>query len=111
MVGLVKDSELNGYGHQLGNLVPCCGDCNSSKGNKEWRVFLRARITDLVKLKRVERLLETYLVKYAMEVDLKRVQIKHPVEWSRYNEIKSQIINLMEKADTLAAQLRTDEIA
>ena len=35
LVGLVKDSELNGYGHQIGNLVPCCGGCNSSKGNKD----------------------------------------------------------------------------
>ena len=28
LVGLVKDSKLNGYGHQIGNLVPCCRDCN-----------------------------------------------------------------------------------
>lgn len=83
LVGLVKDSELNGYGHQIGNLVPCCGDYNSSKGNKDWREFLRLRVTDLVELKRVEQALETYLLKYATEVDLGRVQAKYPEEWRR----------------------------
>jgi len=111
LVGLVKDSQLNGYGHQIGNLVPCCRDCNSSKGNKDWRVFLRSRITDLVELKRIEQVLETYLLRYAKEVDLGRVQVKYPEVWHRYNEIKLQIIELMTEADTLAAQLRTDEIA
>lgn len=48
LVGLVKDSQLNGYGHQIGNLVPSCRACNSSKGNKDWREFLRSRITDKV---------------------------------------------------------------
>jgi hypothetical protein len=111
LVGLVKDSELNGYGHQIGNLVPCCGDFNSSKGNKDWREFLRSRIADLDELKRVEQALETYLLKYATEVDLGRVQDKYPEEWHKYNEIKSRIIELMAEADGLAAQLRTGEIA
>lgn len=76
LVGLVKDSELNGYGHQIGNRVPCCGGCNSSKGNKDWRVFLRSRITDPVELKRVEQALETYLLKYATEVDGLAAQLR-----------------------------------
>ena len=110
LVGLVKNSELNGYGHQIGNLVPCCGDCNSSKGNKDWREFLRSRITDLVDLKRVEQALETYLLKYATEVDLRRVKDNFPKEWHRYNEIKSQIVELMAEADGLADQFRSHEI-
>src|SRR5262249_39203531 len=28
LVGLVKNSEPNGYEHQVGNLVPCCRACN-----------------------------------------------------------------------------------
>ena len=111
LVGLVKNSELNGYGHQIGNLVPCCRDCNSSKGNKDWRVFLRSRITDLVELKRVEQALETYLIKYATEVDLSLVKAKYPEEWQRYEDILAQIIELMAEADQLAPQLRTGVIA
>jgi hypothetical protein len=29
-----------GFGHTLGNLVPSCRDCNSSKGNKPWREWI-----------------------------------------------------------------------
>jgi len=110
LVGLVKDSKLNGYGHQIGNLVPCCRDCNSSKGNKDWREFLRSRIENLAEFRRIEQAIETYLLKYATEVNLGRAQNKYPEEWHRYNEIKSQIIELMAEADGLAAQLRPHEI-
>ena len=37
--GLVINSEPSGYTTDIGNLVPCCPKCNSSKGNKtfeEW---------------------------------------------------------------------------
>ena len=37
---LVKDGQLNGYGHQIGNLVPCCRDCNSAKGGKPFREYV-----------------------------------------------------------------------
>lgn len=111
LVGLVKNKKLNGYGHQIGNLVPCCRACNSSKGNKDWREFLRSRITDLVELKRVEQALETYLIKYATEVDLSLVEAKYPEEWQRYEDILAQIIELMVEADRLTPQLRTGVIA
>ena len=26
-------------GHTLGNLVPCCKDCNSKKGNRDWKAW------------------------------------------------------------------------
>src|SRR5436189_5787860 len=32
--GLVADGRFSGYGHVIGNLVPCCSTCNSRKGNK-----------------------------------------------------------------------------
>ena len=41
--GLVIAKEYSGYGHVLGNLVPCCKDCNSKKGNKNWKDFLREK--------------------------------------------------------------------
>ena len=109
LVGLVKNSELNGYGHQIGNLVPSCAGCNSSKGNKDWREFLRTRITDPIESKRVEETIETYLLKYATEVDLKGMGDKYPAVLHRYDEIRTQIIELMAEADGLADQLRSRE--
>lgn len=106
LIGLVKDSELNGYGHQVGNLVPCCRACNSLKGNREWREFLRSAIPDPVRREGVESVLGKYLSTFATEVDLSRAQAEHPQEWERYVQIKHQIIELMAEADRLAKQLR-----
>lgn len=33
---LVKDGMPNGYISDINNLVPCCSECNSSKGKKDW---------------------------------------------------------------------------
>jgi hypothetical protein len=106
LVGLVKDSELNGYGHQIGNLVPCCRACNSQKGNTDWREFLRHSIPDAEKRELRERVLSEYLTTFAIEVDLQRLHQEHPVEWQKYNVVKHRIIGLMVEADRLAQRLR-----
>ena len=106
LVGLVKDSELNGYGHQVGNLVPSCRACNSLKGNRDWREFLRAAISDGLRRAQVEQTLTEYLRVFATEVDLSRTQGEYPAEWARYAQIKREIIELMAEADRLAGQLR-----
>lgn len=106
LVGLVKDSQLYGYGHQLGNLVPCCRGCNSLKGNRDWREFLREKVPAAAECERVERRLAEYLASYAIEIDLGLPQEEHPAEWQRYNEIKQQLFDLMTEADILAGELR-----
>ena len=106
LVGLVKDSELNGYGHQVGNLVPCCRACNSLKGNRDWREFLRSAVPDLMRREQLESVLGEYLRTFATEVDLSRAQAEHPQEWDQYARIKRQIIELMGEADRLAGRLR-----
>src|SRR5207245_323792 len=60
LVGLVKDGRYSGYGHVLGNLIPCCGDCNSEKGNKDWKMFLRSKIPDNAKSETKIALIDRY---------------------------------------------------
>ena len=38
---LVRDKKPTGYITELANLVPSCTGCNSSKGNKDWRTFIK----------------------------------------------------------------------
>jgi hypothetical protein len=33
-----------GYGTEVGNLVPCCTECNQPKGNLHWEEFMRSDI-------------------------------------------------------------------
>ena len=37
---LVKDRLPTGYITEIRNLVPACGKCNQSKGNKNWNVWI-----------------------------------------------------------------------
>lgn len=37
---LVKDKMPTGYISEIHNLVPSCGKCNQSKGNKHWKVWM-----------------------------------------------------------------------
>lgn len=37
---LVKDKRPTGYISEIHNLVPSCGKCNQSKGNKQWKTWM-----------------------------------------------------------------------
>ncbi|MET4158457.1 HNH endonuclease [Agromyces sp. PvR057] len=37
---LVVDKQPTGYVSEIHNLVPACGKCNQSKGNKPWRAWM-----------------------------------------------------------------------
>jgi 5-methylcytosine-specific restriction endonuclease McrA len=104
LVGLVKNSSLYGFGHQLGNLVPCCKECNSAKGNKDWHIFLKEKVKDEEKRENIENTLEGYLKDFAVPIDLLKLQ-DHS-DWKAYNEIQSKILELMKLADEIAVRLR-----
>lgn len=106
LVALVKDGELNGYGHQIGNLVPCCKRCNSKKGAKDWITHLRKEVAEDAEFERRRMVISSYLADYAFPVDIKRAEETSPDKWKRYCEIKNEIIRLMKEADTLTEELR-----
>lgn len=106
LVGLVKKSELAGYGHQLGNLVPCCRACNSLKGGRDWRAFVRMKKPNEDDRRRLEAILEEYIRTFAADVDVSHAKQTHPEQWRRYADIKGQIIDLMAEADRVASGLR-----
>jgi hypothetical protein len=39
---LVKGKKPTGFVSEIHNLVPSCGKCNQSKGNKEWEQWMRS---------------------------------------------------------------------
>ncbi|MGB7548236.1 MAG: HNH endonuclease [Terracidiphilus sp.] len=106
LIGLVEKAELRGYGHQLGNLVPCCRACNSKKGAKAWDIHLRA-VAPEQSVEAKYSQITCYLSRYAAQVDTKRAEEMLPDCWKRYCEIKQEIFGLMGEADALADQLRS----
>jgi len=110
LVGLVAKGEFRGNGHQSGNLVPCCGPCNSKKGAKDWETYLgsESRETGLVDRRKV---IAAYAGRYAVVVDPKVVANLRPDDWKRYVEIREQILSLMKEADKIAAGLQAAVLA
>lgn len=37
---IVQGAKPTGFLSEIGNLVPCCGKCNQSKGNQDWDVWI-----------------------------------------------------------------------
>ena len=105
MIGLVKKGELHGYGHQLGNLVPCCRKCNSEKGGKDWEDYLRKKLPESSAYTAKHSLITSYLKQFA-PIEFNRAEKLLPKEWTRYREIKDEILRLMGEADIIAKSLR-----
>lgn len=104
LIGLVKNNELRGYGHQIGNLVPCCKQCNSKKGSKDYQIFIEEN-TKIKKNKNLLiNLLSSYQEKYTTKLDFEKLKLSQ--EYKDFIIIKEEIFKLMEKADLIAKKIR-----
>jgi endonuclease I len=105
--GLVKNFKFSGYGHVIGNLLPCCKKCNSKKGNKHWEEFLNKKNKSNAALAVKVEILKRYFEKYLPEkVDYERIKSICPVEIKRLESIKTKIIRSIKEADTIAERVR-----
>lgn len=105
--GLVKGKEYAGYGHTVGNLIPCCKNCNSAKGNKDWRTFLATILPDeqvrAMKVLQLEQYFKRYLGSAFRQSEIAEVC---PAELTELNELRGEILALMKKADDVASAIR-----
>ena len=98
----VSDSEFSGAGHRLGNLLPCCKQCNSKKGNKDWDKYIDGLSAPESEKSRRKRIIAKYLA------DLFHPDVL-PSELPEYRELlalRDQIIRIMQDADVLARNIR-----
>ena len=103
---IVKNSAFSGYGHRIGNLLPCCKPCNSQKGNKHWRDFMaqmkaQMKMTEIQRIER-ERQIGTYIEKYGA----KDIIPEDLTEYQELRKILQQVLCLFKKADKLATDVR-----
>lgn len=102
---LVRDGKLNGYGHQIGNLVPCCRDCNSEKGGKPFRNYVNTlKLSPTEQTDLIARL-EQHL-SLATPIDTSSMDIEGKNALDQFNAIQAQMLRLMEEADKLAQIIR-----
>jgi hypothetical protein len=105
--GLVKGKEYAGYGHTVGNLIPCCKNCNSAKGNKNWRTFLATVLRDeqarAMRVRQLEQYFEWYL---GSAFGPSKIDEVCPAELKALNDLRGEILALMKKADDVAFAIR-----
>ena len=101
---LVKNGELNGYGHQIGNLVPSCKDCNSKKGSKNYQKFILENVTgdEDYKHNLISKLDAHLRLAQPFKTDLTDVKIK----LAELKEIKEKIFSLMKEADGVVLEIK-----
>ena len=107
---LVKDKKPTGYISQIHNLVPSCGKCNQSKGNKEWKKWMLStaqlsptarRIKDVAE--RIRRL-EDY-ENWCTPTKIDFASIVGEDMWSKHWENWEQVLSIMRESQELASQI------
>lgn len=108
---LVVGQQPTGYIHEIRNLVPACGKCNQSKGNKPWRAWMFSTaqhapanrgVADLES--RAER-----LEQYEQWGDVTRVDFRAVVGeelWSEHWRNHAAILALMREAEKTVELIR-----
>ena len=100
---VVKGGSFSGHGHQINNLIPCCKDCNSAKGNKEWNEFLT--LNNLDTTLRKERITNYISHNWIDQTHLPENEEIKPL-LDQLDTIKEQIFEGMKRADILAKEIR-----
>jgi len=105
IMAIVKDGKFSGYGHQIGNLIPCCKDCNSKKGNRNWKDFLINKRPDELNNSDTVARIETYIKNNTTRFkELLDDEINEEI--AKFEQIQTDIFELMKQGDNQARIIR-----
>jgi hypothetical protein len=105
IMAVVKEGKFSGYGHQIGNLIPCCKDCNSKKGNRDWKAFLISKRPTEQQTPDMTNRIEAYIKNNTTQFEqLLDSDTNNEIE--KIEKIKDQIGELMKKGDEQAKIIR-----
>lgn len=110
---LVVDKRPTGFISEIDNLVPSCGKCNQSKGNKDWHIWILSdaklspktrKVPDLEQ--RVQRLEAFESWGNPTKVDF--TEAVSPELWKQHWDNHSALIEKMIEAERTAALIRNE---
>jgi 5-methylcytosine-specific restriction endonuclease McrA len=109
---LVKNKKPTGYISETHNLVPSCGKCNQSKGNKEWKTWMLSTVklsptTRKIKniSERIKRL-ETY-EKSKSPTKMDFAAVVGDDVWAQHQNNLERVQSLLRESQKLAAKINT----
>ena len=110
---LVKDKKPTGYISEIHNLVPSCGKCNQSKGNKEWKTWMlsTAKLSPTARgikdiPERVKRLEAYENSKAPTKMDF--AAIVGSDVWEQHQNNLAQVQSLMRESQALATKINSE---
>jgi 5-methylcytosine-specific restriction endonuclease McrA len=108
---LVVDRKPTGFISEIRNLVPSCGKCNQSKGNKNWQAWIgsNARLSPKTRgvadlTLRIARLTKYEEWGHVVPLDLSVLVTAH--EWDEHWDNWKRLLRLMNDAQDHASRLR-----
>ena len=108
---LVMDKKPTGYVTEIRNLVPACGKCNQSKGNKDWKKWIvsGARLSpasrQVPNLSEKIRRLETY-EKWGSVNPVPLESFVSADLWNRHWDNHRKLLSMMEESQESANALK-----
>lgn len=108
---MIEDKKPTGYISEISNLVPSCGKCNQSKGNKNWKKWLESAanlspstrgIPDLhLRIKRLEK-----FEKWRRPTRINFEEIVGREDWEAHAKNEVKVIKAMQGAQVHAEKIR-----
>ncbi len=107
---IVIDRKPTGYITEIANLVPSCGKCNQSKGNKNWKEWMQGSAKLSPNSRGVDNLDERikYLERYEdwrKPTCVNYQQLVGPERWSDYMNLLDSAVSHLSKAQKVASEL------
>lgn len=108
---LVLNKKPTGYISEIHNLVPACGKCNQSKGNKEWLSWILSNAPLSPKTKRVADLTERIeklknYERWGKPTELNFEEIVGSENWEKHWKNCEQVQDIMRESQELAEQIK-----
>lgn len=109
---VVKDRKPTGYITEIANLVPSCGKCNQSRGNRDWRTWMLGEARHSPTTRQVKDIEERIKRLEAFEAWSKPVKIDYEAlggaeRWMTHKKHLDEVLSLLEKAEIHAKELRS----
>jgi 5-methylcytosine-specific restriction endonuclease McrA len=109
---VVKDRKPTGYITEIANLVPSCGKCNQSRGNRDWREWMHGKARHSPTTRQVRDIEDRMKRLEAFEAWSKPVKIDYELlagaeRWIKHKKHLDDVLSLLEQAEDHAKELRS----
>ena len=108
---VVKNRKPTGYITEIANLVPACGKCNQSRGNKDWKAWMLGTAAQSPTTRRIQdiseriRRLEAFAL-WSKPVCINYAELVEEDHWTLHTTNLERVLSLLEEAEAHAMKLR-----